>query len=234
MDAAQVKTLQTNLNRKGYGVGVIDGGFGPKTLCALIGYALARDPLPFKPHAEALAPIMIRCDIVGPYRTAHFLANCSVETMGFSKLRESTAYTSAARLDALFRNVRGIQDADALIRKGAVAIGNRIYAGVHGNGDEASGDGFTFRGGGYLHHTGRRNYQLMSLHAGIDLVAHPERIAEPEIAARAAAGYWCDNGLHMMADRNDAGAVRVAVNGPAKLDLVSTAKIAKRITEIWL
>ena len=233
MDTVEVKAVQAALSRKAYVVAV-DGQFGASTLGAIIAYALNQGTAATAVHAQALAPVMEAAGIVGRYRIAHFLANVAVETQYLQKMRESTSYSSPDRLAALFSNIHGVQDAQALIRKGPAAVANRAYAGVNGNGPEASGDGYAYRGGGYLQHTGRRNYQLLTVATGIDLVRHPERITEPTVAALAACAFWNENGLSLFADRDDAAAVRRGINGPARLDLATTTRIAERIKGLWL
>ena len=69
-------------------------------------------------------------------------------------------------------------------------LANRVYAGRIGNGDAASGDGYRYRGRGYLQLTGRANYRAFGQRLGIDLERHPERAEEPEIAWRIAACYF--------------------------------------------
>ena len=61
---------------------------------------------------------------------------------------------------------------------------NTNYANQIGNGDVASGDGFYFRGRGYIQLTGRANYEDWGSRLGIDLLENPERAVEPTIAAK--------------------------------------------------
>jgi putative chitinase len=56
-------------------------------------------------------------------------------------------------------------------------IGSRVYANRMGNGNEASGDGFKFRGRGYLQLTGKDNYKAFSAFIGQDCVADPTLVA---------------------------------------------------------
>lgn len=63
------------------------------------------------------------------------------------------------------------------------AIANHCYANRMGNGDEASGDGWKFRGRDYCQTTGKDNYRRCGSYAGVDLVVFPDRIMEPAIAA---------------------------------------------------
>ena len=114
-----------------------------------------------------------------------------------------------ARQDGYLRNptTRKIE------RKAAVeTIANKIYANRIGNGNVASGDGWAFRGRGFIQVTGRANYASVSqqcklLYPGmdVDFVASPDLLAATPGAERSAVGFWTLNKLHLLADRGTAG-----------------------------
>lgn len=91
-------------------------------------------------------------------------------------------------------------------------LGNRVYANRNGNGNEASGDGYLFRGRGPLQHTGRGNYRRMGQLTGQPLEEQPALLIEPEIGAMAAAAFWHVNGLNAYADQRDVLAVSRIIN----------------------
>jgi hypothetical protein len=64
---------------------------------------------------------------------------------------------------------------------------NIRYAGTLGNGDEKSGDGFRFRGRGFVHLTGRKNYEDMARRTGYDIVNNPDLMLNPRIGAAVSA-----------------------------------------------
>ena len=105
-------------------------------------------------HADALERTRAGSSVTTPAHLAAFLGQVYVETAGFTRLVENMRYRTPEHLDAVFGSVKGYQDAAALIRKGDRAIANRVYANRLGNGNEASGDGWAFRGSGYLQVTG--------------------------------------------------------------------------------
>ncbi len=149
-------------------------------------------------------------------RIEQFVANVACETGGFTQLRESFHYTDPKHLAAVFPSeIHGFADAEALIAKGQEAIANRVYAGRFGNGDEASGDGWRYRGGGAIELTFRANYRSTGVLAGINLEANPELIEDIPTACRVAAIWWQRRGCNAPADQGDTGAVRRLVNGPA-------------------
>jgi putative chitinase len=70
------------------------------------------------------------------------------------------------------------------------AIANRAYANRNGNGNEASGDGWRYRGRGYIQLTGRENYRRAGQALGLPLEKQPDMASKPEIAAQIAVWYW--------------------------------------------
>jgi len=123
-------------------------------------------------------------------RAAHLIGQCAHESAGFTRRVESLFYRSGDRIFAVFgrRHFAGIAEAEGFARD-QQKLGNRVYADRMGNGDAASGDGFRYRGRGWLQLTGRANYRTFGRRLGIDIEADPERAAEPATAWRIAAAY---------------------------------------------
>jgi len=108
-------------------------------------------------------------------RLAHFLAQCALESVEFTATVENLNYR-AARLLAVFpKYFRGVNPAP--YANNPAKIANRVYASRMGNGNEASGDGFKFRGRGYIQLTGRNNYTSFTGFIGEDCVANPDLVA---------------------------------------------------------
>jgi putative chitinase len=124
-------------------------------------------------HASALEDARRTSSVTTPRRLCHFMGQIFVETGGFASMVENLNYRDPVRLDAIFSAVRGTDDALALIRCGPEAIANRVYAGRLGNGDEASGDGWRYRGSGYKQLTGRSNYREIGAIVNLDLEGNP-------------------------------------------------------------
>jgi putative chitinase len=82
-------------------------------------------------------------------------------------------------------------------------LAQRHYEGRADLGNVQAGDGFKFRGRGLIQTTGRDNYQRTGDALGVDLIAEPERLAEPEMATRSAAWFWKAHGLNELADGGD-------------------------------
>ena len=147
-------------------------------------------------------------------RLAHFLAQCALESNNFTATVENLNYR-AARLMGIFpKYFRGV--GTAAYANNPAKIGNRVYASRMGNGNEASGDGFKFRGRGYIQLTGKNNYTSFSNFIGEDCVANPDLVATKYPLASAAFFFnsnniWtiCDRG----ADDRTVTQVTKAVNG---------------------
>lgn len=184
-------------------------------------------------HAAALETARQDSSVTTPRRLGHFMGQIFVETGGFSSMVESLRYKDPKRLDALFKAVRGTDDAIALIKLGEEAIGNRVYANRLGNGDEASGDGFRYRGSGYKQLTGRTNYRDIGAIVGMDIEGNPELAREPNAAARIAFAFWDARGCSTLADAGDVEGVTEKVNGLAKVGLAERRAATARALEIW-
>lgn len=184
-------------------------------------------------HASALEDARRTSSVTTARRLCHFVGQIFVETGGLTSMEENLNYRNPARLDAIFSAVHGIEDARALIRLGPEAIANRVYANRLGNGDEASGDGWRYRGSGYKQLTGRSNYREIGDIVNLDLEGNPELAREPQTAARAAFAFWDARQCSPLADEGDVEGVTEKINGPAKLGLAERRAATLRALGIW-
>lgn len=151
-------------------------------------------------------------------RAAHLIGQCAHESGGFRRLAESLHYTTPERLMAVWPSRFPSRAAALPFVRSAKRLANKVYANRNGNGGPASGDGFRFRGRGYIQLTGRANYVEFSLLAGVDLLAAPDRAAEPATAWLIAGHFLARrsrNGRTALewADRNSVESVTRIVNG---------------------
>jgi putative chitinase len=127
-----------------------------------------------------------------PNEFQQFMAQVMHETQNFSAMAENLYYTTPQRIYKTFtssfrRNPAEIKN----YIKNPQALANRVYANRMGNGNEASGDGWRYRGRGLLHITGKQMYQRVGQGIGVDLVSNPDLIAiDPEVSFQAALWYW--------------------------------------------
>lgn len=183
------------------------------TLPALI--AAGINPTAARTFMAPLADVCAAYAIDTPRRLAAFIGQCSHESAGFTRLEENLFYTTPERLLQVFRTrLRGLDDARTYLRN-PKALANRVYAGVNGNGDEASGDGWRYRGRGLIGNTGRDNYGRVQQQTRLPVVASPDLLTQPLAATQAAAAYWVDNGLNAQADAWGIDAITRAINGRA-------------------
>lgn len=184
-------------------------------------------------HASALEDARKTSSVTTARRLCHFLGQIFVETGGFAIMEENLNYKDPARLDGIFSAVHGSEDARALIRRGPEAIANRVYANRIGNGDEASGDGWRYRGSGYKQLTGRSNYREIGGIVNLDLEGNPELAREPKTAATVAFAFWDARQCSPLADAGDVEGVTAKINGPAKLGLAERRNATLRALGIW-
>ena len=161
-------------------------------------------------HILAEMPLVTeKFGITTPLRMAHFLAQCSHESMNFTAIRENLNYSAKALMGTFKKYFPTLELALQYERK-PEKIGNKVYANRMGNGDEASGDGFNFRGRGYIQLTGKSNYKAFSDFIGEDCVANADLIATKYPLA-SAAFFFNNNNLWSICDKGDTSDVVLAV-----------------------
>lgn len=129
-------------------------------------------------------------------RLAHFLAQCCIETWWFKRLEENLSY-GAPQIGRVWPRLA--QRAHAL-QNNPHALGNAAYAGKNGNGDEASGDGWRYRGRGALDITGRANYREVGTLLGEDLEGNPDLVSQPKMAVATALAFWKHHNINAACD----------------------------------
>lgn len=187
------------------------------------------------PAITAVAPSSLdanlaRFGVTSPLRIAYLMGQLAEESASFTTLTENLYYSSAARIAAVWPRLAG--RADSLARNPA-ALANAAYAHINGNGDEASGDGYRYRGRGLIQITGRANYEAADRALGFGLKLHPELAAEPGHAALVALWFWQSHRCNEAADRDDIRAVTRQIN-PALAGLAARAALTDRAKAIFV
>lgn len=146
-----------------------------------------------------------------PEREAMFIAQCAHESSGFKRLVENLNYSPQGLLATFPRYFTAAEAVE--YAHDAERIASRAYANRMGNGDEASGDGWRYRGRGLIQLTGRANYDRCGRALGIDLLAEPEQLEQPLGAALSAAWFWQTNGCNELADAGAFASITRRING---------------------
>lgn len=160
----------------------------------------------------ALNVVLPKYNITGTERVACFLAQCGHESAGFSVMTENLNY-SAEGLCKTWPKRFTVATAGAYARN-PEKIANKVYCDRMSNGNEASGDGWKYRGRGFIQLTGKDNYTKFSKSCGKSLdetVAYCETV---EGAVASACWFWSENKLNeRFVDKKDFEGLTKAVNG---------------------
>jgi putative chitinase len=173
---------------------------------------------------DSIPEVASKFGINTPLRVAHFLAQCGHESGGFRVTQENLNY-SAKGLNGIFKKYFPTEASAASYARQPQKIANKVYANRMANGSEASGDGYKFRGRGYIQLTGRDNYTQFGKAIGVDIPSNPDLVSST-YALASAAWFWSKNGLNKLAD---AGASDTAVTSITKRVNGGTIGLADRI-----
>ena len=183
------------------------------TIATLITAGLS--PTAARRFAEPLAQACSHFAIDTPARQAAFVAQCLHESLGMTQLEESLYYRTPERIAAMWpTRFRTPADAVPYLRS-PQALANFVYANRNGNGDEASGDGWRYRGRGLIQLTGRANYLAAEAAIGEPYMSEPDLLLQPTHAAMTAAWYFAASGCLPLADASDIDAITRRINGAA-------------------
>ena len=162
---------------------------------------------------NAMVEMFPKYEITTPNRVAGFIAQTAHESASYKTITENLNY-SAKALDAIFGKYfkRAGVDAQEYHRQ-PEKIANRIYAGRMDNGDTASGDGWTFRGGGILQLTGRYNYTEFGKTVGMSAEEATDYVRTPKGAIESACWFWKANNINRYCDADDILRMTKRING---------------------
>jgi putative chitinase len=183
-----------------------------------------------------LAPLSAACarfSINTAPRIAGFVAQCRVESAGFTALEESLFYRDPARIMKIWpTRATTLQMAQSLT-KNPQGLANVVYANRLGNGDTASGDGWRYRGRGLKQLTGKANYVDAAESLNRPYVTNPDLVAQPEDACMTAAWFWHVNKLNILADGAQWDAITRAVNGPGMLQAAERRQFSHEAVQVF-
>lgn len=159
---------------------------------------------------EPLTAAFHRFDITTPARQSAFIGQCAHESGNFKVLQENLNY-SAKGLRGTWPSRFASEEAAQPFHRQPEKIANHVYAGRMGN--DQPGDGWKYRGRGLIQLTGKDNYRAASDALGVDFVANPDLVLQPQYAALTAAWFWSRRGLNREADAKDFVSMTKKING---------------------
>lgn len=161
---------------------------------------------------KAFAKYFSQYEINTTNRRSGFLAQCGHESNGFSVMKENLNYSAEGLLVTFPKYFHGIVDAQGSARQ-PEKIANRVYANRMGNGNEASGDGWKYKGSGILQITGHDNYKAFADYKELTLDQIVVYINSIEGAVESALWFWETHNLNTYCDNDDIIGLTKRVNG---------------------
>jgi putative chitinase len=160
---------------------------------------------------DALNATFARFNISTPIQQASFIGQCGHECGQFRVLEENLNYRAETLMKLWPKrfNSGNVNDYARNPKK----IANMVYSNRMGNRDEASGDGYRFRGRGCIQLTGHANYFHAGQACGMDFVMEPELVATPQYAAMTAGWFWSTHNLNDYANQRDFVGMTKKING---------------------
>lgn len=235
----KVREIQQRLADLGYTI-VVDGASGPATRATIkqfqIDTGLEADGIagrvtqaalngdvvsepdalltlvPKKFHA-ALEETFARFEMNTPERKASFIAQCGHESAGFKTFSENLNYSAQSMERVWPKHFNGGNS--AAYHRQPEKIANRAYRDRMGNGDEASGDGWKFRGRGAIQLTGKDNYTRFSkaVFGDARVLLDPDMVSAAPCNFLSAGWFWSENDLNRYADSQDIVGQTKRING---------------------
>ena len=161
---------------------------------------------------DALNETFSRFNINTKNQQAMFIGQCSHECGNFRLLEENLNYRAETLMKLWPKRFPSLEFAKQY-EKNPRKIANSVYANRMGNRDEASGDGYRFRGRGALQCTGHSTYFHAGKALGVDFVMQPDLVATPKYAALTAGWFWDTHKLNPPSDALDYTKVTKIING---------------------
>jgi len=169
--------------------------------------------------------VMEKFGINTPLRLGHFLAQCAHESGMFRVKVENLNYSEAGLKKTFAKYFPG--DLAKQYARKPEKIANRVYANRMGNGPEESGDGFRYRGRGFIQLTGKNNYTAFNELVEEDILKTPELVAS-KYPLLSAAWFWNSRNINKIADK---GKTTVVITEVTKLVNGGTHGLEDRISK---
>lgn len=162
--------------------------------------------------ADPLNETFARFNINTPRQQAAFIGQCGHECGNFRVFEENLNYRAETLMKLWPKRFPTLEFAKQYERN-PKKIANSVYANRMGNRDEASGDGWRFRGSGALQLTGHANFYHAGQALGVDFVMEPELVRTPKYALLTAGWFWSTHNCNALAEAADWTALTKKING---------------------
>ena len=179
-----------------------------------------------------LPDTMAKFELNTPLRLAHFLAQAGHESGGFKALNENLNY-GAKGLLTTFKKYFPTETLAKQYERKPEKIANKVYGGRMGNGLEATGEGWKYRGRGYIQLTGKDNYKAFDAVVAESIVDNPDLVAT-KYPLLSAAWFFHKNGLHKIADKGATDAVVTEVTKRVNGGTIGLADRIKHFKEYYV
>jgi putative chitinase len=166
-----------------------------------------------------------------PLRLAHFLAQAGHESGGFKAVNENLNY-GAKGLLTIFKKYFPTEAKAKEYERKPEKIANLVYGARMGNGAEATGEGYKFRGRGYIQLTGKDNYKAFDAVVAENILEQPDLVAT-KYPLLSAAWFFHKNGLHKIADGGATDAVVTSVTKRVNGGVIGLADRIKHFKEYY-
>lgn len=143
---------------------------------------------------------------------AGFIGQCGHESGNFRVLEENLNY-AADRLMKIWPKRFPTLEVAQPYHRNPRKIANKVYANRMGNRDEASDDGWRFRGSGWVQLTGHDNFYHFGKAVGVDVVMKPDLVRTPQYAALSAGWFWSNRKCNEIAETGDWTRLTKVING---------------------
>ena len=161
---------------------------------------------------DALNETFVKFNITTPRQQAAFIGQCGHECGNFRILEENLNYKAATLMKLWAKRFPTLEIANSYANNPR-KIANNVYSSRMGNRDEASGDGYRFRGRGCIQLTGQANYFHAGKALGVDFIMQPDLVATPKYAALTAGWFWSTHNCNTLAEAGDWAGLTRKING---------------------
>lgn len=175
--------------------------------------------------------VMEKFQINTPLRLCHFLSQCGHESGNFKAVNENLNY-GAKGLMGIFKKYFPTEAKALQYERKPEKIANLVYANRMDNGDEASGDGYKYRGRGYIQLTGKTNYAAFDKIVTEDILATPELVAT-KYPLLSAAWYWNSRSLNVNSDKGESDAIVTEVTKKVNGGIIGLDDRIKHFKEFY-